>query len=154
MMAKFKMNPKTDVTSPLISDQLTFPLDSQKSKIWKIIFKLWNGPAILIMFTWDRKVENVPENKTDDVHASVFPFIDERGFKDPKVDQWKLITYPYDTRCPIILTVESNFTKFLVLSAHQDWVHPQTSSGKSKAWEKVLYFSLENLLFLHLFTLS
>jgi hypothetical protein len=49
--------------SLLISVQLTSPLDSQKSKIWKIISFGANGPAILRIFTFDRKVENVIENK-------------------------------------------------------------------------------------------
>ena len=64
---------------------------------------------------------------------------------DQKVDQWKLITYPYDTRCPIILTAKLNlFCLFIKIENIQ-----LTSKRQKQSLQNIKYFSLENL-FVHI----
>jgi hypothetical protein len=47
---------------------------------------------------------------------------------------------PYDTRCPIILTAESNFNKILVYPVHQDQKHTaDIKAAKAKLAEYFMF---------------
>jgi transposase len=87
------------------------------------------------------------KTKVPKMFESLFPFIDERGIIRSESRLVKVDFLPYDTRCPIILTAESNFTKILVASVHRDREHPVSiDAAKAKLKEGFHILGLDNLL--------
>ena len=61
--------------------------------------------------------------KNEKIYLSLRPYVDKRGIIRSYSRLAKVDFLPYNTRFPVILSSESEFTKLLVQSAHREQEH-------------------------------
>ena len=61
--------------------------------------------------------------KNEKTYLSLLPYVDKRGILRSQSRLANVEFLPYNTRFPVILSSESEFTKLLVQSAHREQEH-------------------------------